>query len=134
MSALEIFWIGGNVLYGRNLFGSRSMRLKVFSQEAYASSEFVRVVVVGQLVVDTRQEFKRMFETFLVNGMSHFVIDMSQCNFFDSSGVGVLLWANRTVAERGGVVKLLDVSKELAEFLHMIKLDEVFNIECSQAV
>ncbi len=57
------------------------------------------------------------------------VIDMSEVDFCDSSGLSALLIADRKMKEHGGSVKLVNVHKKVGSLLKISMLDRVFDIQ-----
>ncbi len=56
------------------------------------------------------------------------IIDMTEVNFCDSSGLGALLIADRTMREHGGSVHLVHVHKKVLDLIKISMLDRVFTI------
>jgi len=57
------------------------------------------------------------------------VIDLSEVEFCDSSGLSALLIAERKMKEHGGKVRLLHVHKKVLNLIKISMLDRVFEIE-----
>jgi anti-anti-sigma factor len=57
------------------------------------------------------------------------VIDLSEVEFCDSSGLSALLIADRKMKEHGGKVKLVHVHKKVLALLKISMLDRVFDID-----
>ena len=60
--------------------------------------------------------------------ISTLVIDMTEVEFCDSSGLSSLLIAERKMREHGGKVKLVNVHKNVASLLKISALERVFDI------
>lgn len=56
------------------------------------------------------------------------IIDMSDVEFCDSSGLSALLIAERKMRELGGVVKLANVHKKVLSLIKISHLDRAFSI------
>ena len=56
------------------------------------------------------------------------VVDMSEVQFCDSSGLSALLIADRTMREHGGSVHLIRVHKKVLDLMKISQLDRVFTI------
>lgn len=61
--------------------------------------------------------------------VQHLVIDLTDVEFCDSSGLSALLIAERKMKEHGGTVKLVNVHKKVLSLLKISMLDRVFDIE-----
>ena len=56
------------------------------------------------------------------------IIDMSEVQFCDSSGLSALLIADRTMRAHGGSVHLVHVSKKILDLMKISQLDRLFTI------
>jgi anti-sigma B factor antagonist len=56
------------------------------------------------------------------------IVDLSEVEFCDSSGLSALLIADRQMREHGGAVKLVGVHKKVLSLLKISQLDKVFTI------
>lgn len=61
-------------------------------------------------------------------GRTNILLDMSGVTTIDSSGIGELVGAFTTVANRGGKLKLLHLPAKLNELLHITQLITVFEV------
>lgn len=59
---------------------------------------------------------------------SKLIIDMSEVQFCDSSGLSALLIADRTMREHGGAVHLVHVHEKVIDLMRISQLDRVFTI------
>lgn len=62
----------------------------------------------------------------LKNGNKKIVLNLSDVNYIDSSGIGELVSSFTTVANQGGQLKLLNLTKKIHELLAITKLLTVF--------
>ena len=60
--------------------------------------------------------------------MKDFVVDMTNVEFCDSSGLSALLIAERKMRETGGVVKLAGLHKKVLTLIQISHLDRAFQI------
>ena len=60
------------------------------------------------------------------------IVDLSEVEFCDSSGLSALLIAERKMKEHGGKVKLINVHKKVSGLLKISMLDRVFDIQESR--
>ena len=56
------------------------------------------------------------------------IVDMTEVQFCDSSGLSALLIADRTMREHGGSVHLVHVHKKVLDLMKISQLDRVFTI------
>jgi anti-sigma B factor antagonist len=60
--------------------------------------------------------------------LHHLVIDLSDVESCDSSGLSALLIAERRMRDNGGVVKLVGLKKNVLNLMKISQLDRVFQI------
>jgi anti-sigma B factor antagonist len=60
--------------------------------------------------------------------LKELVIDLSEVEFCDSSGLSALLIAERKMREHGGIVKLVGVQKKVLSLIKISHLDRAFQI------
>jgi len=64
----------------------------------------------------------------LKGGGKRIVLNLADVNYIDSSGVGELVRTHTTLANRGGDLKLLCLTKKVQEVLVIMKLLTVFQV------
>jgi anti-sigma B factor antagonist len=68
----------------------------------------------------------------LKNGGKKIVLNLSDVNYIDSSGIGELVSTYTTVTNNGGQLKLLNLTKKIQELLAITKLLTVFQVYDSE--
>ena len=61
-------------------------------------------------------------------GNQHLIVDLTQLEFLDSTGLGVLIGAHRRAAERGGSFRLITSDGQIARLLNITGLIAVFAV------
>ncbi len=64
----------------------------------------------------------------LDNGGRKIILNLAEVNYIDSAGVGELMSSYTSVANRGGKLKLLNLTKKLNEVLAITKLLTIFDV------
>jgi len=64
----------------------------------------------------------------LNSGKKKIVLNLSDVNYIDSSGIGELVSSYTTVTNQGGQLKLLNLTKKIHELLAITKLLTVFQV------
>lgn len=62
----------------------------------------------------------------LGNGVLHFVFDMSQVSWMNSSGLGILIGVLKPINEAGGQMKLAGVTEKVKSILMITRLMTIF--------
>jgi anti-sigma B factor antagonist len=73
-------------------------------------------------------ELKGEFLVLCKPQLKELVIDLSDVDFCDSSGLSALLIAERKMREHGGAVKLVGVHKKVLTLIKISHLDRAFQI------
>jgi len=79
-------------------------------------------LAVGQNDVELRQAIRLAFET----GARTLILNMQQVTGIDSSGVAALASGHMTAANRGGQLKLSNLTRKLRDVFAITRLDTVF--------
>jgi len=69
----------------------------------------------------------------LDKGNKKIVLDLDEVQYVDSSGIGELVKTHTTVRNRGGQLRLVNMSKRVNDLLQMTRLSSVFDIERDEA-
>lgn len=66
-------------------------------------------------------------------GTTKVLLNLSEVNYIDSSGVGELVKTHTTIHNKGGQLKLANLNKRIDDLLEMTKLSAVFDIHKDEA-
>jgi anti-sigma B factor antagonist len=61
------------------------------------------------------------------------VLNLSEVNYIDSSGMGELVKTHTTIRNKGGELKLVNLNKRVRDLLQMTRLSSVFDIHDSES-
>jgi anti-anti-sigma factor len=89
---------------------------------------YLWVVLPDTITVDTNLEIESRIESYLQPKDEKLVLDFSNTYSLFSSGLGLMIRLRKKVAESGGLVCLVNVSRRVREFLSTLNLDRVFPI------
>ncbi len=80
--------------------------------------------------LDGRQarQLRELVADEVVAGRTRFVLDLSQLEFIDSSGLGALVWSHSRVAEAGGAMLLCGIGSRVRTLIALTRLDEVLSL------
>ena len=70
---------------------------------------------------------KDKVQSLIQQGTKNIVIDLSRVSYVDSAGLGQLVQAYATTKNKGGALKLVNVTKKLKDLLVVTKLLTVFD-------
>ena len=89
--------------------------------------EITVLKLTGEITMDDGDlAFGRKIHELLEHGRTNFVVDLQNVTYIDSSGVGMLVGKLKTVREKGGDIKLAQMSNRSERLFGMLKLSIVF--------
>ncbi len=86
------------------------------------------IKIPSNFTVDEVSEFRTEVTNLVDQGIVNFIIDFSECNFIDSTGLGALVSIYKKCAEHSGNVKLISLKEEVKKLFELTRLDRVFEI------
>ncbi|MGI6227282.1 MAG: STAS domain-containing protein [Peptococcales bacterium] len=93
------------------------------------SNGFVKFAIDGSFSMEEAGVFKEEAYQLLQNGKSKFLVDFSNCNFIDSTGLGMLVAIYKKCAEQGGELSLCSINDtNVLKVFQLTRLDKVFEI------
>ncbi len=88
----------------------------------------VEIKVKGDIEMMTIKEFKEKLLDIGENNDVDITLDLSEVDYIDSSGVGVLISLNKIQRKKGKKLELTKVSPKFLNVLKLSSLAEVFNL------
>jgi anti-sigma B factor antagonist len=86
------------------------------------------LVLSGQLTTDSDRQFREAIDTLIESGRTNILLDFTELNYMDSSGIGELVACYRTIQRLGGALKILKPSKRIQASLELTRLLPIFEI------
>ena len=87
------------------------------------------VAVAGDLDVHTALRLEMALDAAVDEGARHLEIDLAETAFMDSTGLAALAAAHRRVQQRGGSLRLTNVSRAVMRVLEVTAMDTVLMAE-----
>jgi anti-sigma B factor antagonist len=91
--------------------------------------DIIAIDLEGPLVVGNRQELKHVVLEELQGGARKFLFDFARTGYLDSSGLGILVSLSKQIRERGGTLRLANLSEDLKTLFALARLDRIIDIE-----
>jgi anti-sigma B factor antagonist len=85
----------------------------------------------GEIDVATAPEFHASLAELIAEGRAILIVDMSEVSFIDSTGLGVLVSAEKESRAAGHELRLVVTQPHITKLLALTGLDEVFTIVSS---
>ncbi len=87
------------------------------------------VDAVGRITLgEGASVFRDSIRDLAANGHKKLLLNLAEISYIDSSGIGELVSGFTTVANQGGTVKLLNLTKRVQDLLQITKLYTVFEV------
>jgi len=86
-------------------------------------------ITLGEGSVQLRDAIRDL----VAQGQKNILLNLSEVNYIDSSGIGELVSAFTSVKNQGGQLKLLNLTKKVHDLLQITKLYTVFDIKDDEA-
>ena len=97
------------------------------TMEERRTGDVTVLVLTGQMVLDDGDlAFRKRIHDLIDRDRTKVVLDLGGVTYIDSSGVGMLVAKLKTVKERGGDMKLLNLTRRAESLLGMLKLLMLF--------
>lgn len=90
------------------------------------------VSVAGELDMYTAPRFERQLLEAVENGDAGVVVDLTACQFIDSTALGILVTANRSLGYPEERISLVITDRNILKTFEMTGLDRVFTIEATR--
>ena len=87
------------------------------------------VDAVGRLTLsDGRTQLRDLIHVLCSNGHKKFLLNLAGVDYIDSDGMGELVRCYSVVRQRGGEMKLAQLSQRVANLLELTRLNTLFDI------
>ena len=87
------------------------------------------VDAVGRITLgEGASTFRDTIRDLASSGHKKILLNLAEVSYIDSSGIGEMVSGFTTVANQGGVVKLLNLTKRVKDLLQITKLYTVFDV------
>src|SRR3954451_18921534 len=86
------------------------------------------ITVSGEIHVSTAPEFQRRLDAAISRGKTAVVLDLSETEFIDSTGLSVLLNGLRRVTRQRGRMALVCTNPTVLRLFEITRLDSTFDI------
>jgi anti-sigma B factor antagonist len=101
------------------------MSLEIHERE----KEGIRIFdLSGRLTVGEAGAVRDRTRELLAEGARHFLFNLQEVDYIDSTGLGMLVMCYTTVEKAGGALKLLNLNRRNVELLVLTKLFTVFEL------
>jgi len=82
----------------------------------------------GRLAVGESNALREKVTAVSASGVQNIVLDLSQLDYIDSTGLGIMVICYTSLKKLGGAMKLVNLNKRNVELLLLTKLHTVFEV------
>ena len=72
-------------------------------------------------------ECKKMLEDYIQKGNNRIILNLSQVNFMDSTGLGILISCVKTIGEKGYLF-ICELNPSVKKLFKLVRVDEIFRV------
>jgi anti-sigma B factor antagonist len=102
------------------------MKFKITSSDVDGASV---VMLEGRIVLgEESQSLREKLKSLIAEGKKNIVLNMSQVEYIDSTGLGILVAAHVSAKTQGATLKLSNLGVRFNELLQLTKLVTVFEV------
>ena len=89
----------------------------------------IHIILQGTIYVEDAKEMTEKLVALIESGQTRLLIDLSQVEYIDSSGLGMLIRIQKIAFRNGGNVVLKGVQGLVRELFEMTRLTALFHIQ-----
>jgi anti-sigma B factor antagonist len=116
---------------GLGMQGKTPVKMEIKSRQL---EDIVILAITGRITLgEGNVMLREVVRDLADNGTRKVVLNLSEVNYIDSSGVGELVKTHTTIHNKGGQLKLSSLNKRVHDLLEMTKLSAVFDIHNDEA-
>ena len=98
-------------------------------QEITVTDNQVLVHLSGDIYVEEAAQLRESLIGYLENGHRMFIIDLSDVDYIDSTGMGTLVAIRKRALQNGGSVIIKGINGLVKEIFELSRLTKVFEIQ-----
>ena len=86
------------------------------------------IAIEGDIEFDDSIQLNETFNQIIQNETNKFVLNLKECNYIDSSGLGALVEGLKATQKAGGDLRLCNLNEDFKEILMMTRIIKYFQI------
>lgn len=99
--------------------------IQIFDERVGFNSDIVYLKVSGYVDTSTSLELVNKLKVLLKKNIPQFVLDLSGVNYVSSAGWGVFVGEIKDVREKGGDIKLVNMTPEVHDVFEMLEFNRI---------
>ena len=98
-------------------------------QDVFVDQQTVTANLSGSMYVEEAAALRETLLRYIEEGYSHFMINLSDVDYIDSSGLGVLVAIQKRALQKSGGVVITGLHGVVQELFTLTRLTKVFEIK-----
>jgi len=98
-----------------------------FMQEEHGSI-LVEVVDLDRATLLDAEEFKKILFQDIQTGWKKIIVDLTECEFIDSTFLGAIVISLKKITELGGKLRLVGIQPKVQTLFQLTKMNRIFEI------
>ena len=98
-----------------------------FMQEEHGSI-LVEVVDLDRATLLDAEEFKKILFQDIQTGWKKIIVDLTECEFIDSTFLGTIVISLKKITELGGKLRLVGIQPKVQTLFQLTKMNRIFEI------
>jgi anti-anti-sigma factor len=96
-------------------------------QQIKQNDILIEVVTISRATLEVANEIKSILLDDISNGYRKIIVDLSECEYIDSTFLGAMVLALKSIISVGGILKLNGLQPKVESMFQMSSLDRVFD-------
>jgi len=93
-----------------------------------SKNDITVIKLKGEIDVTVAAKLREVFKSKIDNGAIKIIVDLAEVKLIDSSGLGILIVAFKSVKSKGGDIKFVNAKSEVWKIIKLTKLDKHFEL------
>ena len=98
-------------------------------QKAEIVDNQVQVFLIGSIYIEEAKQIQAKIHDFFFFFFKRFAFDLSEVDYIDSSGLGMLVSLHKQALKKGGCMKISGIKGMVREIFELTRLTKVFGVE-----
>lgn len=100
----------------------------IIRQHYVPEQENWQLTLSGEIDIDSSTRLKELIEQLIAQKTAHITLECSELSFIDSTGLGVLISAQKRIKQDDYQLTINNPKKNVEKLLHITGLNKIFNV------
>jgi len=94
----------------------------------YLKNKMAVITASGKLTAFTSGQLKQIIKQLVEEDKSYVVLNLTQVDFIDSSGLSAMVTGLKATKEKGGWLRLVGLNENISKVFELTRLNRIFDI------